>query len=128
LEAVNARLQEELQSMASIPPQVVARLLRLPTQDEVGRMPLLVAVVTMMKLDLQRWLQLSRLRGVGHGAAFHEAMSTLSRRAALSRKILFLSKTQRLFYLWHVIHRPFSVSFALLVIIHVAVVLLLGYY
>jgi hypothetical protein len=31
------------------------------------------------------------------------------------------------FHLWHVIHRPFSYSFAILSILHVTVVLLLGY-
>jgi hypothetical protein len=31
------------------------------------------------------------------------------------------------FHLWHVIHRPFSYSFALLAVIHIAVVTMMGY-
>jgi len=33
-----------------------------------------------------------------------------------------------LFQLWHIIHRPFSYSFALLAAIHVVLMLMLGYY
>jgi len=37
-------------------------------------------------------------------------------------------KLHRLFQLWHVIHRPFSYSMAILAILHVLVVMFLGYY
>lgn len=40
--------------------------------------------------------------------------------------ILFLSKMRQLFKLWHVIHRPFSYSFAALALLHVIVVTVLG--
>ena len=42
--------------------------------------------------------------------------------------ISFLSKTQQLFHLWHVVHRPFSYSLAVLAIVHIGFVIALGYF
>ena len=46
----------------------------------------------------------------------------------LSKKVMFLSKSQQMLKLWHVIHRPFSYSFAVLASIHVILMVMLGYY
>ena len=55
-------------------------------------------------------------------------MSALVRKKALlSRRVVFLDQTQRVFHLWHVIHRPFSYAFAILAIIHIVVVSGLGF-
>ena len=48
--------------------------------------------------------------------------------AILAKKVLFLSKSKEMLHLWHVIHRPFSYSFAVLALIHVILMLMLGYY
>jgi hypothetical protein len=40
---------------------------------------------------------------------------------------VFLSRTRESFGLWHVIHRPFSYSFAILAIFQMVVALGLGY-
>jgi hypothetical protein len=32
------------------------------------------------------------------------------------------------FHLWHVVHRPFSYTFALLAVIHIALVVMMGYF
>ena len=42
--------------------------------------------------------------------------------------MLFLKRIEDVFHLWHVVHRPFSYSFAVLVVAHITVALLLGYY
>jgi type IV secretory pathway VirB2 component (pilin) len=47
--------------------------------------------------------------------------------ASLSQSITFLSRTQRIFQLWHVIHRPFSYAFAILAILHIGIALFMGY-
>jgi hypothetical protein len=44
---------------------------------------------------------------------------TARKQASLSKRILFLSRTKQVFNLWHVIHRPFSYSFAILAILHI---------
>ena len=40
----------------------------------------------------------------------------------------FLDRVRQMFHLWHVIHRPFSISFACLIVIHIGVVIGLGYF
>ena len=55
------------------------------------------------------------------------AIETARRQASLSKRILFLSRTKQVFNLWHVVHRPFSYSFAILAILHIVVVLGMGY-
>ena len=55
------------------------------------------------------------------------AIQTARRQASLSKRILFLSRTRQVFNLWHVVHRPFSYSFAILAILHIVVALGLGY-
>ncbi len=49
------------------------------------------------------------------------------KKASLSRRVNFLDHTQRVFHLWHVIHRPFSYAFAVLAIMHILVVMGLGF-
>ena len=116
-------------------------LLRLPSSLEVHAMPVLKALLMIPVLDCSRVFGVWRARRRACGSLrtllglapsgereFEHALRTLRSRALLAQKMLFLAKTQRVFYLWHLIHRPFSVSFALLVLIHVAVVVSLGYF
>jgi hypothetical protein len=49
------------------------------------------------------------------------------RKASFSRRVIFLGHTQRVFHLWHVIHRPFSYAFAVLAVLHIVVVMGLGF-
>ena len=51
----------------------------------------------------------------------------VKQKAAISKRVLFLDQAQRVFHLWHVIHRPFSYAFAVLALFHIAVVLGMGF-
>ena len=118
-------------------------LFALPTAQQVARTPIMIALCWMIWLDLKRPFQVSwlRLRAGGVGAwlislfglfptqspELEHAIQTARRQASLSKRILFLSRTKQVFNLWHVIHRPFSYSFAILAIIHIVVVLGMGY-
>jgi hypothetical protein len=55
------------------------------------------------------------------------AIRVARKKAALSKHILFLSRTEQVFNLWHVVHRPFSYAFAILALIHIGLVLVMGY-
>ncbi len=120
-------------------------LLRLPDRAKVETMPVLVALFRMTWLDLTRPFRVWALRrhvtkGIGwriltlggvlrsRNAELEKVISLACEQASLSKRILFLSTTHRVFHLWHVVHRPFSLSFAIFVIIHVAVVVTLGYF
>ncbi len=55
------------------------------------------------------------------------AIGVARQQAALSKRILFLTRTQQVFRLWHVIHRPFSYAFAILAALHIGIALFMGY-
>jgi hypothetical protein len=118
-------------------------LFALPSAAEVARTSMMAALCWMIWLDLKRPFQVSwlRLRAGGFGAWLFSLFGVLATRnpqlerairiarmqASLSKRVLFLSRTKQVFNLWHVVHRPFSYSFALLAILHIVVVLGMGY-
>jgi hypothetical protein len=118
-------------------------LFALQTSEQVARTPMFAALCWMIYLDLKRPFQISllRLRAAGFGAwlgsffglfltrnpELEFAIQTARKQASLSKRILFLSRTKQVFNLWHVVHRPFSYSFAILAILHIVVVLVMGY-
>lgn len=120
------------------------RVLRLPSVEEVQKMSLPRALLKMVTWDLalpariwslrrrkqSSWARLVTLGGIlpSRHRELERALSLVSTRAALLKRTLFLSKAERVFFLWHVVHRPFSLSFAIFVIIHVGVVVSLGYF
>jgi hypothetical protein len=91
-------------------------------------------------IDLVRPLRVARVRR--HVLSFGDKLLTLggclsSRngklehivvvardQARLSKKLLFLQKSHQIFHLWHVVHRPFSYSFAVLALAHILVAVL----
>ena len=106
-------------------------------------MPMILALARMIWIDMKRPLQLSllRLQATGFGSwivslgglrrtqdvKLEHAVDVARKQAALSKRILFLSRTQQVFNLWHVVHRPFSYAFAILAIIHIGIALSMGY-
>jgi len=62
-----------------------------------------------------------------HGE-MERAIAAALEEASLSKRILFLSYTQKVFHLWHVVHKPFSYTFAILAVLHIGLQLLLGYF
>ena len=115
----------------------------LPTPGDVEHMPMLVALLYMILIDMRRPFQVSllRLQAAGFGAwlvsflglrrtsdlKLERGINIARRQAALSKRILFLQRTQQVFNLWHVVHRPFSYAFAILAIVHIGLVLYMGY-
>ena len=143
LEQQHSVLAQRLSAQRMLPTTDLRSLLHLPSSEMVAGMSLAVALVYMIILDAARPLRVTRLRR--HAVGWGEKLTTLGGllrtrhlelelaidtardQASLSKRILFLSRAQRVFYLWHVIHRPFSYSFALLAVIHIAVVTMMGY-
>ncbi|MBZ5513354.1 MAG: hypothetical protein LAN62_00645 [Acidobacteriia bacterium] len=137
-----ARLTEQLGRQQLFSASSLAPRFRLPSEEKVRSEPLLFALGSMMLLDFLRFLHIARLRvrvlgfwsrlgtlgGIlPSGNAEVERVFAMARRqAGLSKRILFLSRTHQVFHYWHVIHRPFSYSFALLALIHITVAILFG--
>jgi hypothetical protein len=121
----------------------LGRILEVPSNEHLRRIGTLRAIGKMISLHLRLPFQVAALRRSASGAwvSFRSAGGLFSsgnqdveqvvllvkQKAALSRRIAFLNHTQRVFYLWHVIHRPFSYAFAVLAVLHICVVMGLGF-
>lgn len=118
--------------------------LALPDRKTVEEMPLISALAAMAAQDLlrpfrvaalrrklltpaERVLTLGGLRASTHGE-LEMVLAAVRTRSWLLAKILFLKRAGEVFHLWHVIHRPFSYSFALIVTAHIVLVVLMGYF
>lgn len=144
LTASEEELAAELAAQRILAPDDLECVLRMPSAEAVRRMPLYRAMLLMIALDLIRPFQIARLRRRAlHGSGLltslggllstenpeiERAIQSARRKSSLSKRVAFLARTQQVFHLWHVVHRPFSYSFAVLALVHIAVVLLLGYY
>ena len=144
LEQQAANLAQELERQELFRPEEIAPLLNVPSQKEIRAMPLVSVLATLVRLDLSRPFLVSRLRRrVLSGSEIvttlggflksshcelETVIASVRRQSWLRTKMAFLERTHQVFHLWHVVHRPFSYSFAALVVVHVTVVLMLGYY
>ncbi|MGC2612767.1 MAG: hypothetical protein WA354_01965 [Terracidiphilus sp.] len=119
------------------------RALTIASPDRASRIGAIGAICQMIMLDIGMPFRMARLRRMAGGPArglrslgglistgnreVEEIIGIVKQKASLSKRVLFLDQTQRVFHLWHVIHRPFSYAFALLAILHIAVVMGLGF-
>ena len=144
LEQQAANLALELERQELFRPEEVAPLLNVPSAKEIRAMPLLKVLATLIRLDLSRPFLVSRLRRRVLGGfelwttlggflksshyELEAVIASVRRQSWLRTKMAFLERTHQVFHLWHLVHRPFSYSFAALVVVHVTVVLMMGYY
>ncbi|HKV63098.1 MAG TPA: hypothetical protein VJO16_14380 [Candidatus Acidoferrum sp.] len=121
----------------------VDALAELPSPAQVAKTPLIASLLSMFVLDIKRPFKTSllRLQQAGFGpwvfsgfglfstrdAKLERAILLAQRQSSLSQSIAFLSRTQRIFQLWHVVHRPFSYAFAILAVLHIGIALFMGY-
>jgi hypothetical protein len=144
MESAANELTLQVQGQAILTAEDIAPLLKLPSREQVARMSIMSALWTILRLDLSRPFLVSRLRRksltpfeilrtVGgllrsKNYELEGAIAACRSRSWISAKMLFLTRIQELFHLWHVVHRPFSYSFAGLIVVHIGVVALMGYF
>jgi len=144
LQDVQTGLAEQLKQQRLLPEEDLRLLLRLPSPERVQEMSIVLALGYMMVLDVGRAFRIAKLRRRAlalserfttlggflrtRHASLERAVSTARAEAATAKRILFLSRSQQVFHLWHVVHKPFSYSFALLAIIHIVVVMMMGFF
>lgn len=137
-------LSAELAKQRLFQPAHLAPLFAMPTADEIGMMSAVEMIWDMFWLDLARPFHVARLRlrALGFGGALatgfglfatsnhdlERIIAAARQRAALSKRIAFLERTRKVFHLWHVVHRPFSYSFAVLALLHIGAVISLGFF
>jgi hypothetical protein len=144
LQELQENLSQQLAAQNLLPQADLRALLRMPDAQRVARLPIVVALVYMMILDVIRMFGVARLRrhALSFGGYFQtlagflptrkreleKAIRAAADEAALSKRILFLSRSQKVFHLWHVVHKPFSYAFAVLALVHIGLQLSLGYF
>ena len=144
LQELQDKMTEQLASQNLLKAADVRSALRLPSQETVDALFTPIALIYMFLLDLVRPFRIAALRRAALSGseyittlggllrtrhyALEKAIAVAREEAALSKRILFLSRSQQVFHLWHVVHKPFSYSFALLALIHIGVVLAMGFF
>lgn len=143
LQELHQKFAGELKQQQLISEDDLRALLTLPSQERIDRLSMLTALGYMFVLDGARAMRVARLRR--HALDFGDKVKTLGgflstgnyhveravvaarEDAALTKRILFLKRSEQVFHLWHVIHKPFSYTFALLALFHIGVALSMGY-
>jgi hypothetical protein len=143
IQELQAKLSQQLGEQRLLPQADLREMLRLPSPEAVERMSIFLAIPYMMLLDMGRIFRVARLRR--HALQGTEYITTLAgllptqhrhlerviatarQEASLSKRILFLSRSQPVFHAWHVIHKPFSYTFVILALIHIVTVMMMGY-
>jgi hypothetical protein len=136
-------LQKELAEQRANFGFCVEALYQMPTADKVAKTPMAASLLSMFLIDFKRPFKVSlvRLQEAGFGPwlfsfcgllptrdrKLERAIRVAQKQATLSKHILFLRRTQQVFQLWHVVHRPFSYAFAILAILHIGIALYMGY-
>jgi len=132
-EELDARVAELWQQLDQrlVPPQLRSRLERFEAHavTDPG------AAVSWLGLFAGELLLRARLvalglavrRGVRDRALVDRVLHLTAERAILLRRIACLKKTRRLFDLWRVYHKPLAILMGLIVVVHVALVVYLGY-
>lgn len=115
----------------------------IPDAEMVKHKSAMGALFWMFSLDIARPFRVASLRrrALGFGGVLmtlggflasgndelERVVRTVRHQAALSKRMVFLSRTQQVFQLWHVVHRPFSYAFVVLALLHIATAMFLGY-
>jgi len=144
MQTMTAELTDQLHSQSLISAEELNPLLSVPASREVEGLSVVSALLLMFVCDLRRPFRVARIRrravtkvrqfrtiwGLlpSNDPNLERVIDLARRRSWMATKISFLAKTQQVFHLWHVVHRPFSYSFAILASVHIGVALLMGYY
>ncbi len=144
MRAMTNELTESLHEQSVVAAEELRPLLAIPTKEEVDRLPVVLALLVMFASDMRRPFLVARLRrrSLSLGGKLRTVWGLLPsrevrlervidlarRRSWMATKISFLARTHQVFNLWHVVHRPFSYAFAILICVHITVALLMGYF
>jgi hypothetical protein len=142
LEAQTVALSVQLHEQGLIDGPELAPLLNVPTAQEVRSMGVLRTLGTMLIMDVTRPFHVSRIRRrllptrriatlgglmASHDSRVEAIIANLRRQSRLLAAMAFLNRTARIFHCWHVVHRPFSISFVALILVHIGVALSVGF-
>jgi len=143
LQDFHQKLLGQLTQQKLVSERDLRALLTLPSPERVRQLSMISALGYMFALDIARAFRVARLRR--HALSFGDKVATLGgflrtgnreveravgaarEDAALTKRILFLKRSEQVFHLWHVVHKPFSYTFALLALFHIGLALSMGF-
>lgn len=136
-------LTQQLAAQKMFTPGELVAAFHIPDIEMVKHKSAIGALLWMSALDLARPLRVASLRRkvlgfagsllsfggmlASNNSELERVVQAVRRQTALSKRMVFLSRTQQVFELWHVVHRPFSYAFVVLAIAHIVTAMLLGY-
>jgi hypothetical protein len=141
---LETQLTQTLRGQSLYSTKTIERIFRMPRGEHVRDSSTLRIIGEMMLVDLSRPWRVAALRRqhlTVSGLLFtvggllstrrpevEEVVAAVRRKALLTKRMLFLDRAQRVFHLWHVVHRPFSYAFLVLALIHIINAVRLGYF
>jgi TRAP-type C4-dicarboxylate transport system permease small subunit len=144
LRALEAQLADALRSHPLYSSDIIDRLFNLPDDEHIRSVSTARIFGEMLFLDLSRPWHVAALRRKGmslrarvfsvggllpaRSLEVEEIVGLVRRKALLTKRMVFLDRAQRIFHLWHVVHRPFSYAFVVLALIHIVNAVRLGYF
>ena len=143
IETMEQEMTDQLATQKVISARQLEPLFRLPARERVLNESAVAVLFELLSLDIMKVILVARLRTNKLGALgvmttlggllptknedLEAVIRTARRKSTLTKRAVFLERTQQVFHLWHVVHRPFSYSFAVLALLHVSVAMLLGF-
>ena len=148
LQSVEANLARALRDQNLPSSDRIERIFHMPGAEHIRNSSVVTVLAEMLFLDLTRPLRVAALRRqlsnptrpfsarLASLGGFlpagqpevEEIVAVARRKALLTKRIVFLDRAQRIFHLWHVVHRPFSYAFVVLALIHIVNAIRLGYF
>ena len=144
LEHNQDELSNALKRQSVYSEEKIERIFAMPTAEQIRKSSLMSTLGQMILLDVRRPFQVAAMRRqastfgqfVRSGGGLwstgnpdiERIVGLVRRKASLSKRILFLDQAERVFHLWHVVHRPFSYAFAVLAVVHIVNAVRLGYF
>ena len=136
-------ISQQLAKQRMFSPGELTAAFHVPDVEMVKHKSAVGALLWMFMLDLARPFRVASLRrkALGFGACIvslggllptsnaelEQIVRAARKQASLSKRMVFLSRAQQVFQLWHVVHRPFSYAVVVLAVLHIATVMLFGY-
>jgi hypothetical protein len=143
LQKVSSSLSDDLRGQNLVREDLWRPLVMPVQREDALRMPLGAALLRMLILDIGRPFRMAALRrqalnGVecvltlgGLLTSSHpdleRVVDLVRRQSWLTAKICFLDRAGQVFKMWHVVHRPFSYAFLLLLAIHIGIAFWMGF-
>lgn len=143
LQKTSAQLSHDLHTQTLIAETVWLPLVTPIRREDVWRMSRGEALVRMLALDVARPFRMAALRRQALSPAerirtlggllasshpdLERVVAQARRQSWLTAKIFFLERAGQIFKMWHVVHRPFSYAFLLLLAIHIGMAVWMGF-